>query len=113
MIYTSYFGKLKKIPNTIIPIAICAKNPEWYTGLAYKKLAPTYRILMNWKKMKNEEQYIRDYTEQVLRKLDVRQVYLELQALAKGKDIVLLCYEKTNDFCHRNLVAEWMRNNGM
>jgi hypothetical protein len=29
MIYTSYFAKLRKMPNNIIPVAICAKIPEW------------------------------------------------------------------------------------
>jgi uncharacterized protein (DUF488 family) len=31
------------------------------------------------------------------------------QAL-EGK--VLLCYEKSGDFCHRHLVAEWLRRYG-
>ena len=30
-IYTSYFAKLKKLPDNIIPISICAKVPNWYT----------------------------------------------------------------------------------
>ena len=38
MIYTSYFGKLKSLPKNIIPIAICAKSPNFYNGLEYKKL---------------------------------------------------------------------------
>lgn len=42
MIYTSYFAKLRKIPSNIISIAICAKSPDWYKGLKYKKLAPKY-----------------------------------------------------------------------
>lgn len=33
MIYTSYFAKLKKLPNNIIPISICGKAPEFYKGL--------------------------------------------------------------------------------
>ncbi|PWM31523.1 MAG: hypothetical protein DBX58_06265 [Clostridiales bacterium] len=113
MIYTSYFGKLKKIPDSIILIAICAKCPEWYMGLTYKKLAPSYQILMDWKKTKNEEQYIRDFNEQILGKLDVKQVCQELQDLAQNQKIVLLCYERAEDFCHRHLVAKWMRDNGI
>ena len=49
MIYTSYFAKLNKLPNNIIPISICAKPPHFYKGLQYKKLAPTYDILMKCK----------------------------------------------------------------
>lgn len=42
MIYTTYFAKLKSLPNNIIPISICGKAPNWYTGLQYKKLAPKF-----------------------------------------------------------------------
>ena len=34
MIYTSYFAMLKRIPaDTIVPISICGKAPDWYKGL--------------------------------------------------------------------------------
>jgi len=46
MIYTSYFAKLKSLPEDIIPISICAKSPNWYKGLQYKRLAPTYDLLL-------------------------------------------------------------------
>ena len=46
MIYTSYFAKIKELErNNIIPISICAKVPDWYKGLQYKKLAPKIWIL--------------------------------------------------------------------
>ena len=28
-----------------------------------------------------------------------------------GKDIVLLCYEKSSDFCHRHILAEYINEN--
>ena len=31
----------------------------------------------------------------------------------KNFDIVLLCYEKPDEFCHRHLVAEWFNRNGI
>lgn len=48
MIYTSYFAKLKSLPDNIVPISICGKAPNWYTGLQYKKLAPKYDFFMEW-----------------------------------------------------------------
>ena len=48
MIYTSYFAKLNKLPNNIIPISICGKAPDWYKGLQYKKLAPKYDFFIKW-----------------------------------------------------------------
>ena len=51
VIYTSYFEKLKSLPDNIIPISICEKVTNWYTGLQYKKLAPKYNFLWNGKKI--------------------------------------------------------------
>lgn len=56
MIYTSYFAKLKSLPENIIPISICGKAPDWYKGLQYKKLAPKYDFFMEWKKNHDSEE---------------------------------------------------------
>lgn len=47
MIYTSYFGVLKKLPANVIPVSICVKAPAWYSGIQYKKLAPNMDFLLN------------------------------------------------------------------
>ena len=113
MIYTSYFAKLNKIPDTVIPISICGKAPAWYKGLEYKKLAPKYDFFMKWKETHDNDYYIKCFNEQILNKLNWLEVYDELYALADtiGKphyDICLICYEKPSDFCHRHLVADWL-----
>ena len=116
MIYTSYFAKLKELENhNIIPISICAKEPDWYKGLQYKKLAPKYGFFMEWKKNHNNDYYIEHFQKEVLDGLDAATVIKELNYLVpnvNGKDIALLCYEKSSDFCHRHLVAEWLNQNG-
>ena len=33
--------------------------------------------------------------------------------LNDGKPFCLMCYEKSGSFCHRTIVAEWLRNNGI
>ena len=112
MIYTSYFAKLKSLPEGVIPISICGKAPDWYKGLQYKKLAPKYDFFMKWKDNHNNDYYIKCFNEQVLDKLDPMRVYQELCSLAKSDDIALICYEKPSDFCHRHLVADWLNKNG-
>ena len=117
MIYTSYFAKLKTLPATVIPVAICGKAPQWYNGLQYKKLAPKYDFFMEWKRNHDNDYYIRCFNEQVLSKLDAYTVARELTELTnatnKDADIALLCYEKPTDFCHRHLVSEWLNSNGI
>lgn len=104
---TSYFAKLRSIDKDLKPIAICLYPPKWYNGDVYKKLAPTWDILNKWKTSNKDEIAEQEYTEQyyiqVLNKLDAKKVYEEL-----GEKSVLLCFEKTGDFCHRKIVAEWL-----
>lgn len=126
MIYTTYFAKLKKLPNNIIPVSICAKPPTGYKGKEFKKLAPTYDILMSYKQDHNEEKYIKKYNNEVLRNLITDEVVYDLYELIGvditgegfgsipngGADVALVCYEKSDSFCHRHLVAEWLKLNG-
>ena len=117
MIYTSYFGNLKKIPKEIVPISICGKAPTWWTGLQYKKLAPKYDFFMKWKETHDNEYYIEHFNNEVLKDLNPTGVIVELKHLCNKSmydniDIVLVCYEKPEDFCHRHLVANWLRQGG-
>ena len=115
MIYTSYFAKLSKLPSNITPIAICGKSPEWYKGIQYKKLAPKWSFFSIWKQTHDNEYYIKHFNEEVLNTLNVETVIKELYSLAnknRDEDIVLICYEKPGDFCHRHLVADWLTSHG-
>lgn len=127
MIYTSYFGKLKKLPKNVFPVAICASTPSWYTGARYPKLAPDYEKLMQWKCDHNDDDYARCFHQSVLGKLDVIRTADELHMLLPEEariqmqcpvwrspdwHIALVCYEKPSDFCHRHFVADWLWRGG-
>ena len=114
MLYTSYFANMKNIPKNMICVSICGGVPKWYTGLQYKKVAPKYKFFMEWKENHNNDYYIEHFNDEVLSKITPQEVVKDLEELTgQAKDIVLLCYEKPNDFCHRHLVSEWLRNNGL
>ena len=128
MIYTTYFAKLKKLPDNIIPVSICAKAPAWYSGEQYKKLAPKYDFFMEWKKTHDNDYYIKHYNSEVLACLEFASVLNDLQLklpadirakmdspvwFSKDYHIALVCYEKPGDFCHRHIVSEWLRKNGI
>jgi hypothetical protein len=113
--YTTYFAKLRSLPNNIVPIAICGKSPSWYKGLEYKKLAPKYWFFKEWKENHDNNFYVENYYNEVLALLNIDDVRNELWSMAgiivgakTQKDIALVCYEKPEDFCHRHLVSEWM-----
>lgn len=128
MIYTSYFAQLKNLPDNIIPISICGKAPDWYHGLQYKKLAPKYDFFMKWKENHDNNYYIKCFNEQVLSKLGRLKILNDLQLLIPNNikekmnspvwnnenfHIALICYEKPSEFCHRHLVADWLKEYGI
>lgn len=113
MIYTTYFAKLRSLPEYIVPISIAGKAPAWYNGLQYKQLAPKYSFFREWKKTGNNDHYIEHYRDEVLSDFDPHIVESELHIEANSEFIALVCYEKPSDFCHRHLVAEWFNKAGI
>jgi uncharacterized protein (DUF488 family) len=111
MIYTSYFSSKKY--NKENGISIARYNKFW-DGESYPLLYPSASLLAWWKDLNKSEQndiwfteqYEQAYFKETLDVLDPHRVAAELE----GK--VLLCYEKSEDFCHRHLVAEWLRRYG-
>ena len=102
MIYTTYFAKLKKLPENITPIAICAKPPAGYPGPIYRALAPKYDFFAKYKITKDTEEFTENYIGQVLKQLNpvkvVTELYYQLGMAPNTCDIVLVCFEKSTDF---------------
>ena len=116
--YTGYFAKLKYYQEQgLIPISICGKAPDWYKGLQFKKLAPKWSFFNEWKNGSHKgdnDYYIEHFNVEVLNNLNSNEIEKELKKLAKRRTsdkIILLCYEKPGDFCHRHLVSDWFNQN--
>lgn len=122
MIYTSYFGNIRKIkaafPDAAL-ISIAGKSPDWYNGLKYEYLAPKYSWWKEWHdKFKDDYDstesmmfYSMRYAQTVLSGLDPHEVKCDLYNMANAKTVFLLCYETPEKFCHRKLVADWLTSN--
>ena len=111
-IYTSYYAKIKKIPENMCLISIAGKCPDFYKGHEYKFLAPKWSFFKIWKETHDNDFYVEHFNKEVLSQLDPDQVVNDFIRLSQGKDVVMLCYEKPSDFCHRHLVADWLTKNG-
>ena len=111
MIYTGYYARLKDYEKAgLTPVSIAGKAPEFYKGLQFKKFAPTWEIFSRWKSGEIDNfQYTDEFNSKVLDKLDKEEVKDFLNSFET--DIVLLCYEKSGDFCHRHIVADWIEAN--
>jgi hypothetical protein len=117
MIFTSYFGKLRHIPKNILPISVALYLPTNINHIiTYQELAPTAEILKKWKSRSQtgytEDDYTRDYINDVLNHLDANEIYNRLMKEANGRSVVLLCYEK-DGFCHRHIIRQWFIDHGI
>ena len=116
MLYTTYFGNLRQLPSSVAFVSIAGKAPEWFNGpewYQYKKLAPKWSFFQEWKINGDNSFYTKCFNEQVLSNLNANQVFQELKQMTGCKDIALICYERPEEFCHRHLVANWFRENGI
>ena len=107
MLHTSYFAKVRTFPSTLTPIGISLWPPHWFTGESYPLLSPSRDLLNAYKAGGcTQAEYRFRYYDETLSRLDPASVYKDL--CAKGEDVAILCYERTGEFCHRRLVAEWL-----
>ena len=111
-IYTSYFSNWRNFPKESIVISITQYPPKSWNGIELRSLAPSAALLQDWKNG-NIDKYIfrQRYIMQLEKDSNLRE---RIIALLKGlikqynKDLILCCYEKSDDFCHRHILAEWL-----
>lgn len=108
MLYTSYFANVDRLPREMVKISISRRPPRGWRGWSLKSLAPSESLLSEWHRMHDEDSYIERYEREVLRNKDVDLLIRNLRDKFGDADICFLCYEKTG-FCHRHLVATWLR----
>lgn len=107
-IYTSYFGNSKKLQQAGIKvIGISLYPPRWFNGISLKQVAPTKSIL--FANGQTQEEYTRRYRSEVLSQQDMQQFLKTVEQASGGQDVALCCYEKPEDFCHRHILADWIK----
>ena len=116
MIYTSYFGKIRKFPDNFEPICIARWKPKWYKGKTFVELAPPEHLLRWWrasdKNWQNQVQFMKVYKDEVLQWLNPYIAERAIKQIAGNKIPVLVCFE-AEGFCHRHFVSEWFKKNGI
>lgn len=128
MIYTTNFSQLKNLPRNMTWVSICRRAPNWYSGKKCGFLAPSYDLLAEYKETHDVDTYVRRYKAEVLDRITVDSAIYRLQGFipyhictkldaqiseSTNWHIALICYEKSSDFCHRHLVAQWLRDRGV
>lgn len=120
-LWTYYYARTKDLPSNILPISIAGWGPSGWKFPEYKKLAPKKDWFWEFKKTGDTEFYKKKYKETVLDLLTPGEVCKDLYEILEKtnkelgteyKDVALCCYEKSEDFCHRHLVASWFSGRG-
>ena len=108
MIYTSYFAAMRKMTDEQKAqcVSIARWTPRGIDIPSYLKAAPPSDLLKDYKDGTVSKEYVNITYSFQLSKLTAEEVAKDLD----GK--ILLCFEKPGDFCHRHILAEWLRSHG-
>lgn len=109
-VYTSYFANWRKFPIGCEAVGITRFMPPYWKHPNWENLAPSKELLRQYRDGNIDEFIfrIKYFDELKQRKITPKMVVNELKKF--NKDIVLCCYEKPGDFCHRHLLAEWLKD---
>lgn len=112
-IYTSYFARLNNIlEKGYYPISIARYTPKNISTPQLTIFAPSEELLRKIKTKEITEKEFETEYRNYLEKFDFNLVYQKFEEISKNnqeKSIVLLCFEKSGEFCHRNIFSSVMR----
>ena len=107
MIYTGKYENCKS--GNLISISGDRGKKVGFEGKAIPKLAPKLSFWKTWEdnigkidEYENTKFYISEYYKQVLIGIDIEEI------LSEEASPILLCYEDSNKFCHRHVLAEYI-----
>lgn len=111
MIYTGYFTKAQQYQAAgLTSYSIARVTPSWYHGGRLEELAPNEKLLWKYKNKEIDEAgYRRVYLEQLehVKWQKILRLFEEM-----NDELILLCYESPDKFCHRHILAEYLCENG-
>lgn len=94
-------------PTKYCRVGISRGTPRRQAGYRrYPALAPG-----SWFRELSAHEFRRRYCNEVLNPLDPKRVIADLEEMADGRILALLCFEPPNigsEWCHRGFVSEWL-----
>lgn len=112
---TGYFAYKKRYEELgYICISIARVKPKWFDGSCIYELAPTYDMLDRFKHGTLRGESYREEYYHMIEDLDFETLFKSLEDLVSTKNakgIVFLCYERSDDPCHRHFLADYLNDN--
>ena len=112
-ILTSYYAKCKNGVKGAVLIPVSTGVPPWFIpeNEPMRILAPGWDLVNGIKHGEiDEEEYTKLYKEK-LSKISISKVLEQITFYCNmyGVDnAILLCWENSEDFCHRHIIADWL-----
>ncbi len=112
-IYTSYYGNRELNPQQQYLVQVSNSAPAGFkVNEIFQDVIPDWNTIVKpYKDRRLSDKLYTAFYEQQLnkRRLQIFHQLEEIYKRAQGKDIVLLCYETPGKFCHRHILAEWLK----
>lgn len=109
MIYTSYYANHKNFGDAILIQISRSKPMNFVVNYVISEFMPSSDLLFKYKQGKiNESVYTTRYTEQLDKYNNERYDNLINWLNSQSKDVIFLCYEGKNKFCHRHILADYL-----
>ena len=123
MIFTGYFAIIRKLPENVIPISIARWQPKWLKDNpipVISNLAPSAELLNQYHNLNDEDVYTKKYLSEI-NKYSENDILQMINTAANtnhietdpNQHVMLCCYEKASDFCHRHLLAKYLNEHGL
>lgn len=108
-IKTGYFAQSKKYKEAgYVVVSITRFPPKWFSGLNIINLAPSAKLLMDYKSGKIDwDDFSREYLNYLESLCDFPKNTLVSLTNTCNK-IVLCCFEKSDSPCHRHILAKYL-----
>lgn len=111
-IRTGYFAYLKKYAQMgYLPISVAQYNPKWYLGYSEKILAPSSKLLYDYKNNRITSEEFRAEYIKYIKTAQFESIFDRWQKSVEEEDlkgVVLLCFEKPDNFCHRQILRDYL-----
>lgn len=106
-IYTTNYTKASRLSNKhYLKVSISYIRPREFDGMHIQSFAPSKDLFEDYKNGLSPEDYETRFREQIDNLSDIYAFFKIMAKQAKGRDILLLCYEKKNAFCHRHILSD-------
>ena len=114
-LYTGYFARTDiYVVHNLLPVSVSASVPNGFDYPAFKSIAPSWNLIHLYK---DGLISVTDYTKEYLSSLSkltenaVLEDCKDYLRISSCDGIVFCCWEAPDKFCHRHLLADYIKDN--